>query len=160
MTASANPAPVLIHATSVILGEACAPFGRVVDGAVLLLGASGSGKSDVALRLIAMGAKLLADDQTMLVAEQGRLFAKAPRSLYGRMEIRGIGIVPMAAGNPSAVILAVMLAAGANPSRIPEKLRYELPPALGGAKAPPLYHLDPFEASTPAKIAAAAAACR
>ena len=141
-----------------ILGEACAPFGRAVDGAVLLLGASGGGKSDVALRLIGMGAKLLADDQTVLCAKEGRLFAEVPPSLHGRMEIRGIGIVPIAAGHSAAVILAVMLAAGTNPPRIPEPARYELPETLTGIEAPPLFHLHPFEASTPAKIAAAAAA--
>jgi HPr kinase/phosphorylase len=148
--------PVLVHATSVVLGEACAPFGRAVDGAVLLLGGSGSGKSDVALRLIAMGAKLLADDQTLLSAKEGRLFAEAPPSLYGRMEIRGIGIITMEARRSAAVVLAVMLAGGV--PRLPDPRRYELPASLAGVEPPPIFHLDGFEASTPAKIAAAAAA--
>ena len=55
---SASPR-VLIHATSVALGEATVPFGGTLDMAVLLLGASDSGKSDVALRLIGMGAKVI-----------------------------------------------------------------------------------------------------
>ena len=51
MTASSPR--VLIHATSLVLADATAPFGGALDAAVLLLGESGSGKSDVALRLIA-----------------------------------------------------------------------------------------------------------
>jgi len=53
--------------------------------------------ADVALRLIAMGARLLADDQTQLFAEGARLFAESPSSLHGRMEIRGVGIVVLEA---------------------------------------------------------------
>jgi HPr kinase/phosphorylase len=149
---------VLMHATSVVLGVACTPFGGAVDGAVLLLGDSGAGKSDVALRLIAMGARLLADDQTELFAQEGRLFAEAPSSLHGRMEIRGVGIVALEAAKPSPVILAVMLNADAAIPRLPEALRYALPRPLEALEGPPLLQLSPFEAATPAKIAAAAAA--
>ena len=91
---------VLVHASCVVLGGAAAPFGGAVEGAVLLMGASGAGKSDVALRLIAMGARLLSDDQTQLFDNNGRLFAAAPPSLHGRMEIRGVGILTMQGHNP------------------------------------------------------------
>jgi HPr kinase/phosphorylase len=148
----------LVHATSVVLGKACIPFGGAVDGAVLLLGASGSGKSDVALRLIGMGAQLLSDDQTMLFAESGRLLAEAPRSLYGRIEIRGVGIVTLESAKRAGIVLAVMLDSDAAAPRLPEPLRYTLPETLAAVEAPPLLYLPPFEASTPAKIAAAAAA--
>lgn len=153
------PAPrTLVHATSVVMGAACAPFGGAVEGAVLLLGQSGSGKSDVALRLIAMGARLLADDQTALFADGGRLFAEAVSSLHGRMEIRGVGVVALDAAGPAPVILAVMLNADIEIPRLPEALRYALPAPLGALAGPPLLRLSPFEAATPAKIAAAAAA--
>lgn len=159
MQPSGSPAPrVSVHATSVVLGPACTPFGGAVEGAVLLLGEAGAGKSDVALRLIAMGARLLADDQTQLFAEGGRLFAEAPSSLHGRMEIRGVGIVTLDAAKPAPVILAVMLNADAGIPRLPEALRYMLPAPLEALEGPPLLHLSPFEAATPAKIAAAAAA--
>jgi hypothetical protein len=149
----------LVHATSVVLGAACAPFGAAVAGAALLLGESGAGKSDVALRLIAMGAKLLSDDQTALFAEGGRLFAEAPSSLHGRMEIRGVGIVVLEGAGPAPVVLAVMLNAPNDVVlRLPESLRYALPAPLKPLEGPPLLHLSPFEAATPAKIAAAAAA--
>jgi len=69
---------VLVHATAVALGLAGEKFGAARDAAVLLVGRPGSGKSDVALRLIALGAKLVSDDQTALFLEQGRLFAAAP----------------------------------------------------------------------------------
>ena len=149
---------VAVHATSVVLGPACTPFGGAVEGAVLLLGEPGAGKSDVALRLIAMGARLLADDQTQLFAEGGRLFAEAHSSLHGRIEIRGVGIVALEAAKAAPVVLAVMLNADAGIPRLPESLRYALPAPLGALEGPPLLHLSPFEAATPAKIAAAAAA--
>src|ERR1700686_3500713 len=98
----------LVHATSVVLGTAGGPFGGAVEGAVLLLGDSGAGKSDVALRLIAMGARLLSDDRTQLFAEGGWLFAEGVSSLYGRMEIRGVGMVPLEAAGPAQVLLAFM----------------------------------------------------
>jgi len=148
----------LVHATSIVLDTACAPFGGAVEGAVLLLGEAGGGKSDVALRLIAMGAKLLADDQTQLFADSGRLFAEGISSLHGRMEIRGVGIVALKAADPAPVILAVMLYAQSQIPRLPEPLRYALPAPLEALEGPPLLHLSPFEAATPAKIAAAAAA--
>ena len=148
----------LVHATSVVLGAACAPFGGAVEGAVLLLGESGAGKSDVALRLIAMGARLLSDDQTALFIEAERLFAEASSSLHGRMEIRGVGIIALAAADPTPVVLAVMLDMQAGIPRLPEPLRYILPGGLGALEGPPLLQLSPFEAATPAKIAAAAGA--
>ena len=146
----------LVQATSVVLGAACAPFGGAVEGAVLLLGESGAGKSDVALRLIAMGARLLSDDQTALFVEADRLFAEAPSSLHGRMEIRGVGIIALESAGPAPVVLAVKLEIDAGISRLPEPLRYVLPGALGALEGPPLLRLPPFEAATPAKIAAAA----
>jgi HPr kinase/phosphorylase len=148
----------LVHATSVVLSAACAPFGGAVEGAALLLGESGAGKSDVALRLIAMGARLLSDDQTALFVEADRLFAEAPSSSHGRMEIRGVGIIALGAAGPAPVVLAVMLEMHAGIPRLPEPLHYMLPGALGALEGPPLLRLSPFEAATPAKIAAAAGA--
>jgi HPr kinase/phosphorylase len=148
----------LVHATCVVLGTACAPFGGAVEGAVLLLGDSGAGKSDVALRLIAMGARLLSDDRTQLFAEGGRLFAEGVSSLHGRIEIRGVGIVTLEAAGPAPVILAVMLNAHDDVPRLPESLRYALSGPLEALEGPPLLRLSPFEAATPVKIAAAAGA--
>ncbi|MBM85505.1 MAG: aldolase [Rhodospirillaceae bacterium] len=63
--------------------------------AILFRGPSGSGKSDLALRVIEAGGKLVADDQTILTREGNRLIATCPNSIAGRLEIRGIGIVPV-----------------------------------------------------------------
>ena len=141
----------LVHATSVVLGAACAPFGGAVEGAVLLLGDSGAGKSDVALRLIAMGARLLSDDQTALFAEADRLFAEASfvltrtdgnsRGRHHRAGSRGAG----------PVVLAVMLEMHAGIPRLPEPLHYMLPGALGALEGPPLLRLSPFEAANPGR---------
>lgn len=153
-----NPPPLLVHATAVKLGDAAAPFGGAGDGAVLLLGDSGSGKSDVALRLIAMGAKLIADDQTALFEWGGRVHAEPVSNLRGRIEIRGVGIVSMENAGAAPVILAVRLEPHASPPRLPEAVLYRYPAALGACPRPPLLVLNPFEASAPAKIAAAASA--
>jgi HPr kinase/phosphorylase len=148
----------LVHASAVQMAEATRPFGAYSDGAVLLLGPSGAGKSDVALRLIAAGAVLISDDQTMLSLEKGVLFAEAPLNLKGTMEIRGLGIVRMKAAAKAPVILAVRLDENATVERMPEPEIYPLPAGLQVAVSPPLLTFNPFETSTPAKIAAAAAA--
>jgi HPr kinase/phosphorylase len=147
---------VLVHASAIILGKACAPFGANIDHAVLLLGDSGSGKSDVALRLVAMGAQFLADDQTALFAESGRLFAEAPQGAEPWIEIRGIGIVRLPPGAPAPVLFCVHLT-NDQPPRLPDPEAYR-PNGLAIAVPPPLYRLNGFDASTPAKIAAAAVA--
>jgi serine kinase of HPr protein (carbohydrate metabolism regulator) len=88
-----------IHATSVM-----------IDGrAILLAGPSGSGKSDLALRLIDRGAQLVSDDYTAVEARNGIVFASAPPSIAGRIEMRGVGIVDVtaAAEAPVALILAL-----------------------------------------------------
>ena len=76
---------LLVHGTCVDL-----------DGrGILLRGPSGSGKSDLALRLIDGGARLVADDQVELRRDGHRVLARAPITLSGRMEVRGLGIVPL-----------------------------------------------------------------
>jgi HPr kinase/phosphorylase len=149
---------VLVHAAAVKLAGATRPFGGYTDGAVLLLGPSGAGKSDVALRLISAGAELISDDQTMLFIEQGILFADAPAGIKGTMEIRGVGILRMKSTGKTPVILTVQLDETAAVSRLPEPSTYALPAGVQGGVSPPLLTFNPFEASTPAKIAAAAAA--
>lgn len=147
---------VLVHATSVIPGQASAPFGAAVNAAVLLLGDSGSGKSDVALRLIAMGGSLLADDQTELYGESGRLFAAVPEGLRGHMEIRGVGILKLPARATASVLFCVMLTQQRE-RRLPEEEIY-MPQEIALVTPPRLFRLNGFDASTPVKIAAAAAA--
>jgi len=99
--------PVLIHATSV-----------VIDGrALLLTGASGSGKSDLALRLIDRGALLLSDDYTALELQDGIVHARAAVNIAGRIEVRGVGIIDMAFADDAPV--ALVLALDEVPNRMP-----------------------------------------
>jgi HPr kinase/phosphorylase len=147
---------VLVHATAVIPATASLPFGAPVESAVLLLGESGAGKSDVALRLIAMGARLLADDRTALSAQSGQLHAEAVDFARGHIEIRGIGIVKLPAFERAPVLFCVRLTQDM-PPRLPEPEFFH-PDGLKLLAAPRLFRLNGFEASTPAKIAAAAAA--
>jgi serine kinase of HPr protein (carbohydrate metabolism regulator) len=152
-----SEARVLVHATSVALGAAAAPFGGRADIGVLIMGESGSGKSDVALRLIAMGARLLSDDQTALFAYEGDIYAEAPPSLAGMIEVRGVGILNVEAAEPTPLVLAVQLES-TDVARMPDHENYRLPAALQALPSLPLIRLRPFDASTPAKIVAAAVA--
>src|SRR5438046_8865508 len=90
MTTPAATGRVLLHATAI-----------AIDGrAVLLRGTSGAGKSDLALRLIDAGARLVADDQSELRRQGERILVRAPATIGGLIEVRGVGIVrlhPLAA---------------------------------------------------------------
>jgi HPr kinase/phosphorylase len=149
---------VNIHATAIRLGKAGVAFGAPASCGILLVGRSGSGKSDLALRLIAAGAKLVADDRTDLYASRGRLYAKAPKRIAGLLEVRGVGILKVPYATQMQVTLVVEL--GKAGPRLPEHRFYRVPAALRlpTASAPPVISLSPFEASAPAKLAAAAAA--
>ncbi|MBC8338838.1 MAG: serine/threonine protein kinase [Alphaproteobacteria bacterium] len=119
-----------------------------LDGrGVMLRGPSGSGKSDLGLRLIDGGARLVADDRTDLTLSDGTLTASAPAELAGRLEIRGVGIVSVPSVSQSALALIVDLVNDASVERLPEPETVEL---LGLAL--PLVRLAPFEASAPAKV--------
>lgn len=136
---------VTIHGTCVL----------VSDIGVLLRGASGSGKSDVALRLIDGGARLIADDRVELRMDQGRLMATAPAALAGLLEVRGVGILRVPAAGEAEVGLVVDLVAPETVERLPDPGHA---PLLDTAV--PRLALAPFEASTPAKLRLAAAAAR
>jgi HPr kinase/phosphorylase len=136
---------VTVHATCV----------RLRGGAgVLLLGRSGAGKSDLALRLIEAGATLVSDDRTELFVERDRLFARAPANLRGLFEVRGVGIVSLPHAARARVALVAILDAA--PERLPQWEHYRAP--LPVSAPPALIRLRPFEASAPAKIALAARA--
>lgn len=82
-----------------------------LDGrGVLIAGASGAGKSDLALRLIDSGARLVSDDQTLLREEGGVLIAAPPPQLAGLIELRGIGLVRLPYLEKTPVELFVDLA--------------------------------------------------
>ncbi len=97
------------HATSVSFA------GR----AVLIEGPSGSGKSGLALQLMAFGAGLIADDYTVVTRVEGGLQASAPPTLPAAVEARGVGILPVLLAEPALVRLVVDLGARET-RRLPE----------------------------------------
>lgn len=122
----------------------------IAGRAVLIAGASGSGKSDLALRLIDRGARLVSDDYTLIEAKDGRLLACAPATTAGRIEVRGVGIVEMDALSDVPVCLFVDL--DAEPERLPEPRTRSF---LGIAV--PAVALAALEASAAIKVEAALA---
>jgi HPr kinase/phosphorylase len=93
-----------MHASAVVFASHAGRRG------ILVLGASRSGKSGLALRLMALGADLVADDRVLLRRDPGgRLLASAPAPLRGLIEARGIGLLRMPAEGPVPVSLAVDL---------------------------------------------------
>lgn len=121
-----------------------------IDGrAVLISGLSGSGKSDLALRLIDRGFTLVSDDQTIVRKADDRLIASAPLTIKGKLEIRGIGIVEMETLSDVPVCLAVDLTSEVQ--RLPDDSRER--PLLGIVV--PLISVDAMTASAPSKVALA-----
>lgn len=148
----------LVHATTVMLAAAAKPFNGPPHAAVLIMGPPGSGKSDLALRLIERGARLISDDQTALFVEAGRLFAEAPPPIKGLLEMRGLGVITLEAAGPSPLGLAVEIDPAHDIARMPEPAYYAAPTTLATAARVPLIRLKPFEASAPTKVVAAASA--
>jgi hypothetical protein len=130
---------IIVHASCVAKGAA----------GVLLLGDSGSGKSDLALRLIHEGWRLVCDDRAVLKLSKAGLAAAAPTSIQGLLEVRGLGVVAMAA-KPARLKLAVQL--GGEGPRLPEA---EVWTPHGLEASLPLIRLDGRHASDTAKIALA-----
>lgn len=125
----------LLHANCVAIG----------NHAILLMGESGSGKSDLALRLIDRGARLVSDDYTECERRGDTLFASPPGTIAGKMEVRYIGVVPMPYILDVPVVLAIAL--DDKPQRMPDRTRSVdiLDTSL------PVFQLDAFEPSAPIK---------
>ena len=129
------PSSDRLHATTV-----------AIDGmAVMIEGASGSGKSDLALRLIDRGAILVSDDQTLVVRAGDTLLARAPMTIAGRIEVRGIGILAMPYVEDVPVGLLVRVDGAIE--RMPERSVRN----IAGIDVRQ-FAVDPFEASAPIKV--------
>ncbi len=129
-----------------------------IDGAgVLFRGPSGSGKSDLALRLIEAGAALVADDQVVLEVIDGKIRAAAPDALANLLEVRGVGIIEQPT-SPARLMLLVDLVAPDLVPRLPEPQTEAVEVAGEGTRKGqrsvdlPVMVLAPFEASAPAKV--------
>lgn len=124
-----------LHATTV-----------AIDGrGVMIIGASGSGKSDLALRLIDRGATLVSDDYTECVVRDGAVIASPPATIAGRIEVRGIGIVDMP--YLPEIEVAMVVALGETVERLPEPS----PKRVAGVDMPGIA-VAAFEASAPIKV--------
>ncbi len=114
---------------------------------VLIRGGSGSGKSDLALRLIDEGADLIADDRCDLDIRTDQIILSGPQVLGGLIEVRGIGIVEVGAQTCIPLVLIVDIVEPETIERMPEQVYCE-----DYRLKIPLVKLAAFHASTPAKI--------
>ncbi len=121
-----------------------------LDGrAVLITGISGSGKSDLSLRLLDRGFILVSDDQTIVKKIGTKLIASAPATIAGKLEIRGVGIVDM--GTVQDVPVALLVHLTSDVQRLPDDNRER--PILGVNL--PLVSVDAMTASAASKVALA-----
>jgi HPr kinase/phosphorylase len=137
---------MIVHATSVGM-----PAGDRTVG-ILLVGQSGSGKSDLALRLIdtcpSSQTRLIADDQTALRAAGDALIASAPSRIAGLLEVRGLGIVQIEhAAEADIALIVECVDSQCDLERIPKPFTKTL-----CGIAVPVIGVKAFEASAPAKV--------
>ena len=137
---------MLVHGTCVALGPKAA----------LLRGGSGAGKSDLALRFLALPPErgleplLVADDQVEVeVSGVGSLTASPPATLAGKIEVRGLGILDVPHRASASLVLAVDLVAPEIVPRMPPENPEKV--SIAGVLVP-LLRLAPFEASAPFKL--------
>lgn len=126
-----------VHATCV----------AVAGCGVLILGPSGSGKSDLGLRLIDRGAQLVADDWVLLEETASTIIARPPPEIAGLIEVRGLGIIQTGYTDQCTIRLAVVLVDRDNVPRLPEPelLRFI-------HESVPMLRLHAFDLTTPLKI--------
>jgi serine kinase of HPr protein (carbohydrate metabolism regulator) len=114
----------------------------------LIEGPSGGGKSDLALRAIEAGFRLVADDRVVVWTSGGALFGRAPDPIRELIESRGVGVLPEPSVAFAQIVVAVACAtSGEAIERTPELRCVE----IAGIAVPRL-RIDPFEASAPAKL--------
>lgn len=126
-----------VHATCVV----------IKGQGVLLRGEPGSGKSDLALRLIDDGAGLVADDYTEISVVDGQLCATVPQTIQGLLEVRGLGIVRMGCVPRVPVSAIFDLVALRDIERLPDPQT-----ATFEGIDVPRFSLHGFDASAPAKV--------
>lgn len=139
-------APDTHHGTVIALGSVGA----------LIVGPSGAGKSDLALRCLTLAptplvpepAFLVADDRVHIEVVDGRLRARAPTTISGKLEVRGLGIVSVPYREAVDLALVVELSRPEDVERLPDPAPERV---LLGLRLPVL-RLAPFQASAPAKL--------
>ena len=126
----------MVHGTAISIG----------GHAVLIMGESGSGKSDLALRLIDRGAILISDDVVFLETRDNAPILTVAPNIAGKIEVRGVGIfnVDFIASAPLRLIVQFIDA----PDRLPE----DIARASIGDYVVPVSKLNPFEQSSAIKV--------
>ncbi len=125
-----------VHGTSIALE----------DNGVLIVGRSGSGKSDLALRLIDSGGTLISDDQTLCLKRKNEIFLFSIKEIYGLLEVRGMGIIKVPyIENVKMKIIVSLVKTKSKQSNFKNKKK------LFGLNFPYL-EIDPNEISAVAKI--------
>jgi serine kinase of HPr protein (carbohydrate metabolism regulator) len=141
-----NAETSLTHGTCIALDE----------GAAVLQGPSGIGKSDLALRCImqpasvngrALAARLVADDQVVLERRGSSVWARPPVAIAGKIEVRGIGIIEVPHVPEARLRLVIRLADADAVERLPDLAETSV---LGLAL--PLVKIAPLEGSAPLKV--------
>lgn len=114
---------------------------------LLIEGASGSGKSDLALRCLEHSFRLVADDRVLVWICDGRLFGRAPDSLSGLMETRGLGVLPQDNLRLCEIDLCVRCVSSDGVERLPDAASTEV-------EGVSISRIDlwPFDVSAPLKL--------
>jgi serine kinase of HPr protein (carbohydrate metabolism regulator) len=118
---------------------------------VLITGSSGAGKSDLMLRALDFGFRMVADDRTLVWISDGRLFGRAPDILQGLLELRGVGITQEPCLPMCEICFAVRCEApSVEVERAPEDAWQDI-----GTTRIPLLRAHALDASAPAKLSRA-----
>jgi serine kinase of HPr protein (carbohydrate metabolism regulator) len=132
---------VILHAGLVALWSGGRWRGLLIEGA------SGSGKSDLALRSLEHGFRLVADDRVLAWTCDGRLFGRAPDSLSGLMETRGVGVLGQDNLAFCEIDLSVRCVSADAVERLPDPASTEVE-----GHAIPRIDLWPFDVAAPLKL--------